>query len=139
MKKLTKLNRLNFAISSALVGGVLLGGCASTDLQPDSNRADFPAPTANAYLEITLLIKAENRPAAAAVYAKYKQPFLEQIDGAQSKQLLLRVEDVQVLHGFSSEASAQAYLSTDLFGNDVVRELKDLLEASPEVRIYGVN
>lgn len=92
----------------------------------------------NAYLQITLAIKDENRAAAAAVYTKYKQPFLDQIAGALSKELLIRGEDVQVLHGFSSEGSAQAYLSTSLFGNDVVGELKSLLEADPEVRIYSV-
>jgi len=91
-----------------------------------------------AYLEITLDIKAENRGNAGGVYVKYKQPFLKQIKGATSKELLLRGEDVQVLHGFESEAEAKAYLSTALFENDVVRELKPYLEAAPEVRIYSV-
>ena len=55
------------------------------------------------YLEITLEIKAENREGAAGVYLKYKEPFLKQISGATSKELLIRSEDVQVLHGFASE------------------------------------
>jgi len=91
-----------------------------------------------AYLEITLDIKAENRGSAGGVYVKYKEPFLEQIKGATSKELLLRGEDVQVLHGFETEADANAYLSTALFENDVVRELKPFLENAPEVRIYSV-
>ena len=45
---------------------------------------------------------------------------------------------MQVLHGFSTEEDAQAYLATQLFTDDVVGELKDLLEADPEVSIYGV-
>jgi len=93
---------------------------------------------ANAYLEITLNIKAENRGNAAGVYLKYKEPFLKQIDGATSKELLIRAKDVQVLHGFESEEQAKAYLTTNLFENDVVRELKPFLESNPEIRIYSV-
>lgn len=93
---------------------------------------------AGAYLEITLNVKEENRMSAGGVYVKYKEPFLNQIAGATSKQLLMRNEDVQVLHGFESEEAAKAYLATKLFENDVVRELKPYLESDPEVRIYSV-
>ncbi len=92
----------------------------------------------SAYLQITLKVKNENRGAAAAVYKKYKEPFLDKVAGAKSKDLLIRDEDVQVLHGFSSEDNARAYLTTNIFSNDVVGELKSLLEADPEVRIYSV-
>ena len=92
----------------------------------------------SAILQITLTVKNENRAAAAAVYEKYKQPFLNKIAGAKSKELLVRDEDVQVLHGFDSEENARAYLTTEIFSNDVVGELKSLLEADPEVRIYSV-
>lgn len=67
-----------------------------------------------------------------------KQPFLDGIAGAQSKELLGRDEDAQVLHGFPSEENAQACLGTNLFTDDVVGELKSLLEADLEVRIYSV-
>ncbi len=90
------------------------------------------------YLEITLDVKEENRMKAGGVYVKYKKPFLKQIKGATSKDLLLRTEDVQVLHGFKTEADAKAYLSTALFTKDVVEELKPYLEANPEIRIYTV-
>ena len=89
-----------------------------------------------AFLEITLTITPENRAAAAAVYEKYKQPFLDDVPGSVSKQLLIRDEDVQVLHGFDTVAEANAYLSSDLFKNDVVRELAPMLASDPEVRIY---
>ncbi len=89
-----------------------------------------------AYLEITLKVPAKDRANAGAVYAKYKQPFLSTIAGAESKELLLREEDVQVLHGFDSRASAEQYLQSPLFGDDVVRELKPYLSADPEVRVY---
>ncbi len=92
----------------------------------------------SAFLQITLTVKNENRAAAAAVYGKYKQPFLDEIAGAKSKELLIRDEDVQVLHGFASEENAQAYLTTEIFSKDVVGELKPLLEADPEVSVYSV-
>lgn len=88
------------------------------------------------YLEITLKVSDKNRPAAAAVYSKYKQPFLTQIGGAKSKELLVRTEDVQVLHGFESKESAEKYLKSKMFNEDVVVGLKSLLDAAPEVRIY---
>ena len=89
-----------------------------------------------AFLEITMKVAAKDRAKAGAVYAKYKDPFLATIPGAESKELLLRDEDVQVLHGFDSRASAESYLKSALFGDDVVRELKPCLAADPEVRIY---
>lgn len=91
-----------------------------------------------AYLQITLYIKNENRAAGAGVYAKYKEPFLKTIAGAKSKELLIRDEDVQVLHGFDSVEHANAYLKTELFEKDVVRELSPLFDKAPEVRIYAV-
>ena len=91
-----------------------------------------------AYLEITMKIDAENRPAAAMVYNDYRQPFLDTIEGALTKDLLIRDEDVQVLHGFDSAEHAQAYLSSSLFQNDVFVGLKPLWSADPDVRIYTV-
>jgi len=92
----------------------------------------------SAYLEITIDVKPENRMNARGVYVKYKNPFLTRIEGATSKELLIRNEDVQVLHGFDSEENAKAYLKSPLFEQDVVRELKPYMEEAPEVRIYSV-
>ena len=92
-----------------------------------------------AYLEITLKVDAKDRAAAGAVYAKYKQPFLSTVPGAQSKELLVRDDDVQVLHGFASKRQAEAYLSSNLFTQDVVVSLKPLLKAAPEVRVYSAD
>ena len=88
------------------------------------------------YLQITLQVNPENRAAAGAVYAKYRDPFLSDVDGATNKQLLMRDEDVQVLHTFTDSAAAAAYLKSDLFNNDVVGDLGPLLAADPDVRIY---
>ena len=89
-----------------------------------------------AILEITMKVRAEDRGSAGAVYAKYRPRFLSTVPGAESKELLLRDEDVQVLHGFDSRASAEGDLQSALFGNDVVRELKPFLAADPDVRVY---
>jgi hypothetical protein len=88
------------------------------------------------YLQITLQVAPEHRAAAGGVYAKYRDPFLDTIEGATDKQLLMRDEDVQVLHTFTDGDAAAAYLTTELFNNDVVRELGPLLSADPDVRIY---
>jgi hypothetical protein len=89
-----------------------------------------------AFLEITMKISPSNRPGAGAVYSKYRQPFLSNVAGARSKELLLRDEDVQVLHGFDSRQHAEHYLGTELFAKDVVTALKPYLSADPEIRIY---
>ncbi len=91
-----------------------------------------------AFLEITMYVNESDRAAAAAVYSKYRQPFLDTIAGAVSKQLLVREADVQVLHGFTSVSEAEGYLSSDLFTQDVVTELKPYFQAAPDVRIYSV-
>ena len=91
-----------------------------------------------AYLQITMYVSNNNRPAAAAVFNKYKAPFLAEIKGAVTKDLLVRDEDVQVLHGFESVEAANAYLKTELFNNDVVKELSPLFDKAPEIKIYAV-
>ncbi len=91
-----------------------------------------------AYLEITMVIPDDNRPAATKVYTDYRKPFLSTIKGALTKELLIREEDVQVLHGFDSLEHAKAYLSSDMFKNDVFTGLKPLWIKDPEVRIYTV-
>jgi hypothetical protein len=88
------------------------------------------------YLQITLKIASANRPAAADVYQRFKAPFLNTIAGAKSKELLVREDDVQVLHGFDTAEQASAYLKTGLFTSDVVGALKPLLDDAPDVRIY---
>lgn len=93
---------------------------------------------AKAYLEITMVINNINRTAAANIYADYRQPFLTQIKGAVSKELLIRDEDVQVLHGFDNAENAKAYLDSELFKNDVFVSLKPLWSADPDVKIYSV-
>ena len=43
-----------------------------------------------AYLEAIMTIEPENRAAAAEVYTTYRQPFLDDIEGALTKELLVR-------------------------------------------------
>ncbi|PNH20099.1 hypothetical protein B6K86_05750 [Lachnospiraceae bacterium] len=94
--------------------------------------------TVKAYLEITMNIPNENRPAAAKVYTDYRNPFLNTIKGALTKDLLVRDEDVQGLHGFDSVEHAQAYLSSDMFKNDVFVGLQPLWVSAPDVKIYTI-
>ncbi|MEI8326364.1 MAG: hypothetical protein WCH44_13565 [Betaproteobacteria bacterium] len=89
------------------------------------------------YLQINLNVTPKDRPAAAAIYSHFKGPFLAQVNGAKSKELLVRDEDVQVLHGFDSVENAKAYLASALFTQDVVTALKPLLQSSPDVRVYA--
>ena len=91
-----------------------------------------------AYLEITMKINESDRPAAAKVYSDYREPFLQTISGALTKDLLVREEDVQVLHGFDSKEHAEAYLNSELFKNDVFVGLQPLWQENPEVKIYIV-
>ena len=90
------------------------------------------------YLQINLNVAAKDRPAAAAIYNQYKAPFLAQTQGAQSKTLLVRDEDVQVLHGFDSAENVKTYLGSAMFTQDVVTALKPLLQSPPDIRIYAV-
>ena len=90
------------------------------------------------FLEITLDIKTENRTKAVSIYTKYKEAFLSQVEGANSKDLLVRDEDIQVLHGFDSSFNASSYLTSELFQKDVVSKLSPLLESNPEIRVYVV-
>ena len=89
------------------------------------------------YLQINLNVAAKDRPAAAAIYSQFKGTFLAQAKGANSKELLIRDEDVQVLHGFDSIENAKAYLASALFKQDVVTALKPLLQSAPDVRVYA--
>jgi hypothetical protein len=88
------------------------------------------------YLEITMKIAPSNRPAAVGVYQRYRAPFLETVSGARSKELLVRDDDVQVLHGFDSIEQANTYIQSELFSADVVAALEPLLAAAPDIRIY---
>lgn len=79
----------------------------------------------NAYLEITMHHEA-NRPVAAKVYAYYRVSFLDPIEGALTKESLIREDDVQVIHSFDSVEYATAYLNSILFNDNVANGLKTL-------------
>ena len=94
--------------------------------------------TVKAYLQITMTIPEENRPAAVKVYTDYRQPFLDTIEGALTKECLIRDEDVQVIHGFDSLEHAKAYLDTELFTTKVAPGLQPTWAADPDIRFYEV-
>ncbi len=91
-----------------------------------------------AYLQITMKIKESDRQAAAKVYFDYREPFLKQEPGAMTKSLLVRDEDVQVLHDFDTKEHAEAYLSSEMFTKHVAPGLSPFFQADPEIRIFTV-
>ena len=91
-----------------------------------------------AYLQVIMTIDPENRPAAAKVYNDYRQPFLDTVEGAFTKECLIRDEDVQVIHGFDSLEHAKAYLDTELFTTKVAPGLQPTWAADPDIRFYEV-
>lgn len=91
-----------------------------------------------AYLQVIMTINDENRAAAAKVYNDYRQPFLDEVSGALTKELLVRDEDVQVIHGFDSMEHAKAYLETELFTKKVAPGLQPLWAKDPDIRFYRV-
>lgn len=91
-----------------------------------------------AYLQVIMTIDPENRPAAAKVYNDYRQPFLDTVEGALTKECLIRDEDVQVIHGFDSLEHAKAYLDTELFTTKVAPGLQPTWAANPDIRFYEV-
>lgn len=52
--------------------------------------------------------------------------------------LLVRDEDVQVLHGFDSVEHAQAYLTSKMFTKQVAPALQPTWAGEPEIKIYGI-
>lgn len=91
-----------------------------------------------AYLQVIMTIDPENRAVAAGVYNDYRQPFLDTVEGALTKECLIRDEDVQVIHGFDSMEHAKAYLDTELFTAKVFPGLKPTWAADPDIRFYEV-
>lgn len=91
-----------------------------------------------AYLQVIMTIDPENRPVAAKVYNDYRQPFLDTVEGALTKECLIRDEDVQVIHGFDSLEHAKAYLDTELFTTKVAPSLQPTWAADPDIRFYEV-
>ena len=80
-----------------------------------------------------------SKPSCGSQGIRWLSPtFLVQIKGVVSKELLIRSEDVQVLHGFDSVENAEAYLKSEMFNSDVFVGLKPLWSADPEVGIFSV-
>jgi hypothetical protein len=88
------------------------------------------------FLQITLRIDPNRRSTAVEVYERFKQTFLSDIPGARSKVLLMRDEDIQIMHEFETADQARSYLKSTFFEQDVVSSLQPLLSEPPEIRIY---
>lgn len=90
------------------------------------------------YPKITVRVDNASRPAAAKVYTDYRTPFLDTVEGALMKELLVRGEDVQVLYGPDTVEYAAACLNSELFNADTVKGLKPLWSAEPDMKIHTV-
>ncbi|WP_295730779.1 hypothetical protein [uncultured Limosilactobacillus sp.] len=91
-----------------------------------------------AYLQVTMVIPEKNREAAAKFYTDYREPLFKTIPGAETKQLLVRDEYVQVLHGFDLVEHAKAHLKSDMFTKHVFPGLKPTWSSDPAVCILAV-
>lgn len=91
-----------------------------------------------AYLDISLTIEGLDRAGITAVYNLYKEPFLATAKGALCNELWVHIEDVRILHGFSSLEDAQGYLVSKLFNTDFITSLKPYMIGNPNVKIYQV-
>ncbi len=72
------------------------------------------------------------------VYEPNRTRFLERISGAISKNLLVRPEDIAILHGFDTRESAEAYLQSSLY-QQIVNGIADYQEENPSVALYNVH
>jgi hypothetical protein len=106
--------------------------------EAENKSKEETAMNVKAYLQVIMTIDPENRAAAAKVYTDYRQPFLDTIRGAMTKELLIRDEDVQVIHGFDSMEHAKAYLDSELFKTKVFPGLQPTWAKDPDIRFYSV-
>ncbi|HEY6873389.1 MAG TPA: hypothetical protein VI298_11755 [Geobacteraceae bacterium] len=109
-------------------------GLHSVSLPTQQTHLHDAPPTVS--LQITMKIDSRNQEEVWEICTRFKQPFLETIPGAKSKEFLVRDEDVQLHHGFATVADAENYLSSTLFNRDIATSLKPYLAAQPDIRIY---
>ena len=84
-----------------------------------------------AYLEITMQIADENRSAAANVFFKYKEEFLKNIQGAITKDLLIRKEDFsdpRIKAFFEYIKSEEFKERIKAFGDYTVKNIGEVIE-----------
>ncbi|WP_433900269.1 hypothetical protein [Sphingobacterium puteale] len=93
---------------------------------------------AKAYLQVTLKINNSDKGAVSGIYEKFRDSFIDQIKGATSIELLIGDGYIQLLHVFDTAEDAQAFLSTELYNNNILFALKSLMVDTPRVSIYSV-
>ncbi|WP_104381543.1 hypothetical protein [Sphingobacterium sp. HMA12] len=93
---------------------------------------------AKAYLQITLKINNSDKGAVSGIYDKFRDSFLDQVKGATSIELLIGNGYIQLLHVFDTAEDAQAFLSTELYNNEILLALKSLMVDTPMISVYSV-
>lgn len=92
-----------------------------------------------AYVVMTVDIPTEKRNDATRAYYMSKTTFYNEVDGAISKELLLRDKDMKIVAGFSSLDKANAYLKNELFTKDLFTGMKKYSTSEPDVEVYSVD
>ncbi|PUV23897.1 MULTISPECIES: hypothetical protein [Sphingobacterium] len=93
---------------------------------------------AKAYLQVTLKINNSDKGAVSGIFDKFRDSFIDQIKGATSIELLIGDGYIQLLHVFDTVEDAHAFLSTELYNNNILFALKSLMVDTPQVSIYAV-
>ena len=89
-----------------------------------------------AYLSVNMKIDSSRLPEVTKVYTNYWEKFLRTIHGARTKDLVIRNEDVQILHSFNSVEDAVGFLSSEMFQRAVFIDLQPYWNDELNVRIY---
>lgn len=89
-----------------------------------------------AYLSVNMKIDSGKLPEVTRVYTSYWEQFLKTIHGARTKDLVIRNEDVQILHSFNSVEDAVGFLSSEMFQKAVFIDLQPYWNDELNVRIY---
>ena len=96
-------------------------------------------PAIRSFLQITLVVPTPKREEAITkVFLPGRQRFLDRIPGAVTMDLLVREEDLQVLHGFDTMENASAYLKSPI-GKEILGQLAEISDGKPSIAVYNVD
>lgn len=96
-------------------------------------------PAIRGFLQVTLSIPAPRREKAISrIFLPARQHFLERVLGAVSMDMLVRDEDVQVLHGFDTYENARTYLNSGVF-KEFMAQLGETADKEAIAALYNVD
>jgi hypothetical protein len=96
-------------------------------------------PAIRGFVQVTLAIPESRREEAITrIFLPARQRFLDRSPGAVSMDLLVREEDVQLLHGFDTFENSRVYLDSGFF-RDLIGQLGETAEKEPVTALYNVD